>query len=200
MFSFGAFDLIFNNKYQIYWCDRHVFSVYFRIEIMPFQFRLMLWPSKYRAAQWVCHFWSAFSWHHSSGFQCQWTPIQVFSISSNILSWKCKRIHQFMWRNMYLIQFHISELTTHFVSRGSIKLGATNRLYWSQLLWSDRYDCAKWPLSLQHCDILNWDKHSCVPMTWHLGCAFLLLDLKPLLFTCVTLTSRKSFICTGRVR
>ena len=36
--------------------------------------------------------WSAFSWHHSSVFHCQWTHNQVFLLLSHILIWNAKSI------------------------------------------------------------------------------------------------------------
>ena len=36
--------------------------------------------------------WSAFSWHHSSVFHCQWTHNQVFLLLSHMLIWNAKSI------------------------------------------------------------------------------------------------------------
>ena len=36
--------------------------------------------------------WSAFSWHHSSVFHCQWTHKQVFLLLSHMLIWNAKSI------------------------------------------------------------------------------------------------------------
>ena len=36
--------------------------------------------------------WSAFSWHHSSVFHCQWTHNQVFLLLSHMIIWNAKSI------------------------------------------------------------------------------------------------------------
>ena len=36
--------------------------------------------------------WSAFSWHHSSVFHCQWTHNQAFLLLSHMLIWIAKNI------------------------------------------------------------------------------------------------------------
>ena len=56
--------------------------------------------------------WSAFSWHHSSVFHCQWTHNQVFLLLSHMLIWNAKSI--FIYVMKYVSGF-IWKLGIHFV-------------------------------------------------------------------------------------
>ena len=47
--------------------------------------------------------WSAFSWHHSSVFNCQWTHNQVFLLLSHMLIWNAKSI--FIYVKKYVSGF-----------------------------------------------------------------------------------------------
>ena len=55
--------------------------------------------------------WSAFSWHHSSVFHCQWTHNQVFLLLSHMLIWNAKSI--FIYVMKYVSGF-IWKLGIHF--------------------------------------------------------------------------------------
>ena len=50
--------------------------------------------------------WSAFSWHQSSVFHCQWTHNQVFLLLSHMLIQNAKSI-LFMWWNMCLVHLKV---------------------------------------------------------------------------------------------
>ena len=48
--------------------------------------------------------WSAFSWHHSSVFHCQWTHNQMFLLLSHMLIWNAKSIFIYV---MKYVWFHL---------------------------------------------------------------------------------------------
>ena len=93
--------------------------------------------------------WSAFSWHHSSVFHCQWTHNQVFLLLSHMLIWNAK-VYSFMWWNMCLVSFESWELILQFVSSGLTKLDETIGYCWCPILM-------RWSLWLQ-----QWSMHLCV--------------------------------------
>ena len=45
--------------------------------------------------------WSAFSWHHSSVFHCQWTHNQVFLLLSHMLIWNAKSIFIYVMKFVF---------------------------------------------------------------------------------------------------
>ena len=45
--------------------------------------------------------WSAFSWHHSSVFHCQWTHNQVFMLLSHMLIWNAKSIFIYVMKFVF---------------------------------------------------------------------------------------------------
>ena len=106
--------------------------------------------------------WSAFSWHHSSVFHCQWTHNQVFLLLSHT-NLKCKKVYSFMWWNM---SGFIWKLGINFaiVSSGLTKLDETISYCWCQIVMRWSLWLQQWSLWLHHCDVIHWDKQSCVTM------------------------------------
>ena len=107
--------------------------------------------------------WSAFSWHHSSVFHCQWTHNQVFLLLSHMLIWNAK-IYSFMWWNMCLVSFESWELILQFVSSGLTKLDETIGYCWCPIVMRWSLWLQQWSLWLHHCDVIRWNKQSCVTM------------------------------------
>ena len=107
--------------------------------------------------------WSAFSWHHLSVFHCQWTHNQVFLLLSHMLIWNAKSIFiyvmkylsGFIWKLGINLQFVSSGLTKLCETIGYCRCPIVMR--WS--LWLQQ-----WSLWLHHCDVIHWDKQSCVTM------------------------------------
>ena len=121
--------------------------------------------------------WSAFSWHHSSVFHCQWTHNQVFLLLSHMLI-KMQKVYSFMWWNMCLVSFESWELILQFISSGLTKLDETIGYCWCPIVMRWSLWLQQWSLWLLHCDVIHWDKQSlCHNGCWPLTCAFLSLDL-----------------------
>ena len=102
--------------------------------------------------------WSAFSWHHSSVFHCQWTHNQMYLLLSHMLIYNTQSI-----LSTY-VSVTISKLgILQFVSCGLMKRDETIfAVDCAQLFWSGRYGCNKRSLWLRHCDVTHSDKQSCV--------------------------------------
>ena len=120
--------------------------------------------------------WSALSWHHSSVFHCQWTHNQVFLLLSP-MSFKMQKVYSFMWWNMCLVSFESWELVLQFVSSGLMKLDETIGYCWCPIVMRWSLWLQQWSLWLHHCDVIHWDKQSCVTMA---------VDLKPVCFCHLT--------------
>ena len=104
--------------------------------------------------------WSAFSWHHSSVFHCQWTHNQVFLLLSHMLIKNAKSI--FIYVMKYVSGF-IWKLGINF----ALFIKWIDETWWNNLLllvmkWS--LWLQQWSLWLHHCDVIHWDKQSCVTM------------------------------------
>ena len=107
--------------------------------------------------------WSAFSWHHSSVFHCQWTHNQVFLLLSHMLIKNAKSIFIYVMK-MCLVSFESWELILHFLSSGLMKLDETICYCWCPIVMKWSLWLQQWSLWLHHCDVIHWDKQSCVTM------------------------------------
>ena len=108
--------------------------------------------------------WSAFSWHHSSVFHCQWTHNQVFPCFYHTYKLKMQKVYSFMWWNMYLVSFESWELILQFVSSELMKLDETIGYCWCPIVMRWSLWLHQWSLWLHHCDVIHWYKQSCVTM------------------------------------
>ena len=108
--------------------------------------------------------WSAFSWHHSSVFHCQWTHNQVFLLLSHMLIWNAKSTLIYV---MKYVPGFIWKLGINF----AVCIKGIDETWWNNrlLLVPNCYEViamvatvvAIW---LHHCDVIHWDKQSCVTM------------------------------------
>ena len=121
--------------------------------------------------------WSAFSWHHSSVFHCQWTHNYVFLLLSHMI--EMHNVYSFTWLNNVCFHFKVW-----------IWFCSVNRVDW----WNNRLllvtncyvvvtmvatsgpcGCA---IEMSHTEINKVVSHSplafnlCIPVTWPLTCAF----------------------------
>ena len=125
--------------------------------------------------------WSAFSWHHSSVFHCQWTHNQVFLLLSHMLIWNAKSIFIYV---MKYVWFHLKvgnsfcslyQVDWRNLMKQSVTVGA-------QLLWGGRYGCNNGrygcTIVMSYIEInkavSQWllTFNLCVSVTWPLTCAF----------------------------
>ena len=126
--------------------------------------------------------WSAFSWHHSSVFHCQWTHNQVFLLLSHMLIQNAKSIFIYVMKYVsgFIWKLGINFAVFYQVDWGnlmkqSVTVGA-------QLLWSGRYGynngrygCT---IVMSYIEInkavSQWllTFNLCVSVTWPLTCAF----------------------------
>ena len=112
--------------------------------------------------------WSAFSWHHSSVFHCQWTHNQVFLLLSHMLIKNAKSIFIYVMKYMCLVSFESWELILHFLSSGLMKLDETISNCWCPIVMKWSLWLQQWSLRLHHCDVIHWDKQSCATMAFDL--------------------------------
>ena len=107
--------------------------------------------------------WSAFSWHHSSVFHCQWTHNQVFLLLSQMLIWNAKSIF-----------IYVMKYVSGFIWKLGINFAVCVK-WIDETWWNNRLllvpSVMRWSLWLQqrllwlhHCDVIHWDKQSCVTM------------------------------------
>ena len=93
-----------------------------------------------------------------------------------------QKVYPFMWWNMCLDSFESWEWILQFVSTGLTKLDETICYCWCPIVMRWSLWLQQWSLWLHHCDVIHWDKQSCVTMavdlnlcvsvTWPLNCAF----------------------------
>ena len=107
--------------------------------------------------------WSAFSWHHSSVFHCQWTHNQVFLLLSYMLIWNAKSIFIYMMKYVSGFIWKLG-INLQFVSSGLTKLYETIGYCWCPIVMRWSLWLQQWSLWLHHCDVIHWDKQSCVTM------------------------------------
>ena len=73
-------------------------------------------------------------------------------------------VNSFMWWNMCLVSFESWELILQFVSSGLTKLDETISYCWCPIVMRWSLWLQQWSLWLRHCDVIHWDKQSCVTM------------------------------------
>ena len=121
--------------------------------------------------------WSAFSWHHSSVFHCQWTHNQVFLLLSHMLIWNAKSI--FIYVMKYVSGF-IWKLGINF----AVFIKWIDEAWWNirLLLVPNCYEVVAMVATMVAmvaplwCHTLRKTK-LCHNGCWPLTCAFLSLDL-----------------------
>ena len=104
--------------------------------------------------------WSAFSWHHSSVFHCQWTHNQVFLLLSHMLIQNAKSIFIYVMKYVsgFIWKFGINfAVCIKWIDETIGYCWCPIVLRWS--LWLQQ-----WSLWLHHCDVIHGDKQSCVTM------------------------------------
>ena len=102
-------------------CSTSILYVVFYEDVMIWKRFAHYWPFSHIAGTLGCVFidnethesgvtksttgeaWSAFSWHHSSVFHCQWTHNQLFLLLSHMLIWNAKSI--FIYVMKYVSRF-----------------------------------------------------------------------------------------------
>ena len=77
---------------------------------------------------------------------------------------KMQKVYSFMWWNMCLVSFDSWKLILQFVSSGLTKLDETIGYCWCQIVMRWSLWLQQWSLWLHHCDVIHWDKQSCVTM------------------------------------
>ena len=107
--------------------------------------------------------WSAFSWHHSSVFHCQWTYNQVFLLLSHMQIKNAKSIFIYVVKYV-LVSFESWQLILQFLSSGLTKLDETIGYCWCPIVMRWSLWLQQWSLWLHHCDVIHWDKQTCVTM------------------------------------
>ena len=77
---------------------------------------------------------------------------------------KMLKVYSFMWWNMWLVSFESWELILQFLSSGLMKLDETIGYCWCPIVMKWSLWLQQWSLWLHHCDVIHWDKQSCVTM------------------------------------
>ena len=118
----------------------------------------ILWQWHYT----LCEAWSAFNWHHSSVFHCQWKHNQVFLLFF------------ITYANLKSIFICVMKYVSRFISKLGINFAVC--IKWIDETWNNWFYCwcpivmrwslwlQQWLLWLHHCDVIRWDKQSCVTM------------------------------------
>ena len=79
-------------------------------------------------------------------------------------SFKMQKVYSFIWWNMCLVSFEIWELILQFLSSGLMKLDETIGYCWCPIVMKWSLWLQQWSTWLHHCDVIHWDKQSCVTM------------------------------------